>query len=330
MNHDTFMHRALQLAEGGRGKTGINPMVGAVLVRSGTIIAEGFHEEFGKAHAERQLLEKFDQKIDSSDILYVNLEPCCHENKKTPPCAQFLLERGIKNVVIGMTDPNPAVAGKGIELLRKNGVNVVTSVLLADCLRLNRGFVSLQTKHRPWLTHKKACTSDWCFANPDGSKLKITSQQQDTWSHTFLRAKHDAILVGIGTILKDNPRLDIRFKDNPPPLTRIIFDAHLQIPLSATVVGDAAAKRTIIVHGTSLTSDDAMEKKRVLAGRGVRLLEIPVKNGVFDWNMVWKTFMTPTDDFHGIASILVEGGAVTRGHFVSAGLMDEDVTLMGA
>lgn len=329
MNHDTFMHRVLQLAERGRGKTGINPMVGAVLVRGGNVVAEGFHEAFGKAHAERQLLEKFDQKIDSSDLLYVNLEPCCHTDKKTPPCAQFLIERGIKNVVIGMADPNPAVAGKGIELLRKSGVNVMTSVLPADCLRLNRGFVSVQMKHRPWLTHKKACTSEGCFAKPDGSPLKITTQQQDAWSHAFLRAKHDAILVGVGTILSDNPRLDIRLAENPPQLWRIVLDGSLRIPLSATVVGDAAAKRTIVVHGPALTTDDATEKKRVLAGRGVRLLEIPMKGGTFAWDTLWKNLMTPVDDFHGIASILVEGGAMTRGHFVSAGLVDEDVTLMG-
>ncbi len=110
------MRRCLELAEKGRGLTSTNPMVGAVLVRDGKVIAEGFHERFGKSHAERQLLEKFDQKISSKDILYVNLEPCCHTHKKTPPCAQFLIDSGIKTVVYGMKDPNPEVAGKGIAL----------------------------------------------------------------------------------------------------------------------------------------------------------------------------------------------------------------------
>ncbi len=142
--HELFLRRCLSLAEQGRGKTGANPMVGAVLVRDGKIIAEGFHEGFGKAHAERQLLEKLEQKISSKDILYVNLEPCCHEKKKTPPCAQMLVEKGIKHVVYGMKDPNPAVNGKGIQYLRSKGVEVIGPVLEDECLRLNRGFVSVQ------------------------------------------------------------------------------------------------------------------------------------------------------------------------------------------
>jgi len=212
--HAYFLRHCLTLAEHGRGKTGINPMVGAVLVREGKIIAEGWHHQFGTAHAERDLLNSFPD-VRPTDTLYVNLEPCCHTQKKTPPCAQLLIERGVKNVVYGMRDPNPAVAGKGIALLNKNSVQTFGPVLEQECKRLNRGFVSVMTKKRPWITLKRAVTADGRFANPDSSPLKITSSVQDVWAHQFLRARHDAILVGIGTVIADDPQLTMRIPPSP-------------------------------------------------------------------------------------------------------------------
>ncbi len=332
--HDVFIRRCLTLAEKGRGKTGINPIVGAVLVREREIIAEGFHEEFGKPHAERMLLQNYEQKIRSTDTLYVNLEPCCHTHKKTPPCTEMLIERGIKNVVIGMIDPNPKVAGKGIGLLRSHGVTVtVASGMTADCLRLNRGFVSLMTKGRPWITLKSARTMDGQIANADGSPRRITSKDQDAWSHRMLRAKHDAILVGIGTVLKDDPQLTIRF---PSPaclefvewgegiegrgLWRIILDPNLKTPESARVVR----------HGTIVVaSSPDLKKANELEKKGVRVLNVPMKKGVFDWDFLWKILMTPVDDFHGISSILVEGGPKTWEVFRQSHLVDEEVQLIG-
>lgn len=319
--HNLFLHRCLKLAEQARGKTGINPMVGAVLVRDGEIIAEGFHSEFGKAHAELQLLEKYAQKIRSTDTLYVNLEPCCHTKKKTPPCAQMLIKRGIKNVVIGMVDPNPEVSGKGMELLRSHGVTVtVASGMTADCLRLNRGFVSLMTKGRPWITLKSARTMEGQIANEDGSPRRITSKDQDAWSHTMLRAKHDAILVGIGTVLRDDPELTVRFMDTPPEITRIILDPNLKTPESARVV----QRGTIVV-----ASLPEQKKANELEKKGVRILDVPTKKSVFDWDMLWESLMTPERDFYGISSILVEGGQRTWDEFRAAQFIDEDVTLIG-
>jgi diaminohydroxyphosphoribosylaminopyrimidine deaminase/5-amino-6-(5-phosphoribosylamino)uracil reductase len=335
-NHHFFLRRCLELAEKGRGKTGINPMVGAVLVRDGVIIAEGFHAEFGKAHAERDLLEKYDpttfardelrgagQKIRSTDTLYVNLEPCCHANKKTPPCAQLLIERGIKNVVYGMKDPNPAVAGKGIELLNKNGVQTLGRVLEQECKRLNRGFVSLMTKQRPWITLKSARTSDGRIANQDRSPLKITSDQQDDWSHTFLRARHDAILVGVGTILSDDPKLTVRYPHPPAEEGfqpwRIIVDPHLKLPLDAKVV----RRGTIVV-----TRGDEIPKLKALQDAGVRILQVPLQGDHFEWDILFQKLITPKDDFFGITSILVEGGNSTWKIFRNAGFIDEEVTLI--
>ena len=146
MRHTRYIHRCLTLAERGRGKVGLNPLVGAVLVRNGRIIAEAFHAGFGKVHAERQLLENLDQKISTEDILYVNLEPCCHQGK-TPACIDIIRERGVKNVVFGMIDPDPLVQGKGIECLRNAGIEVIGPVERARSEWLNRGFVSLRAKY---------------------------------------------------------------------------------------------------------------------------------------------------------------------------------------
>lgn len=338
MSHASFIRHCLTLAEKGRGKTGINPMVGAVLVRQGKIIAEGLHSEYGLPHAERVLLSKFESGILPSDILYVNLEPCCHRNKKTPPCTDIIVERGVKTVVYGMKDPNPAVSGKGIEYLNKKGVQVIGPVLEQECKRLNRGFVSLMTKGRPWITMKKAQMVDGRIANGDGSFLKITSPKQDAWSHEFLRARHDAILVGVGTVIVDDPMLTVRSRTpslasaRATPLPsgegtgvrapwRIILDPYLKIPLTAKVVGT----QTIII---TVPGSDA-DKRKSLESAGVRVFHVPYLSGFFDWNVLWRCLTTPENDFYGISSILVEGGAKTWNAFHSAGLVDEEVTLIG-
>ncbi len=328
--HEQFMRCCLELAAKGRGQTGINPMVGAVLVRDGKVIAEGFHVGFGKAHAERQLVEKFEQEIRSTDTLYVNLEPCCHHNKKTSPCVDLFLQRGIKRLVFGMRDPNPEVFGKGIDLLIKKDVQVFGPVLEDECLQLNRGFVSVMTKHRPWITLKEARTIDGRIANADGSHLKITTQQQDKWSHQFLRARHDAILVGSGTIHFDNPRLNVRGIDDPPLLRRLILDSTFTMPLSATVVGDENAASTIVVRGEIEPTEDTIERQRVLEGRGVTILTVPTIAGHFDWPKLWQALIAPSAEFPGISSILVEGGPKTWEALRTAKCVDEEVTLVGA
>lgn len=366
MMYESFMFRCLELAERGRGNTGINPMVGAVLVRNGKIIAEGFHSEFGKPHAERQLLENTEptnqsarsarfgalREICSTDVLYVNMEPCCHIDKKTPPCAQFLIERGVKHLVFGMRDPNPEVSGKGIAYLRSQGVEVIGPILEDECLRFNRGFVSLQTAGRPWITLKMARTRDGRIPNQDGSPLKITSAEQDAWSHRFLRARHDAILVGVNTIIIDDPRLTVRCSSatspHPQPLPpapagaagggvqgwghRIILDPHLRIPIDAKVVTPPLADGTIILRKEieeTEESDETEETLKILEERGVRIMTVPYRKNVFDWEALWQALITPDGDFHGITSILVEGGPKTWKIFRDAGIVDEEVVLIG-
>jgi diaminohydroxyphosphoribosylaminopyrimidine deaminase/5-amino-6-(5-phosphoribosylamino)uracil reductase len=323
------MRRCLELAERGRCVVGNGAMVGAVLVRSGKVIAEGFHKGFGKPHAERQLLEKFEQKIDSTDTLYVNLEPCvAHKTKKNPPCSDIILEKGIKRVVYGMLDPDPRVAGKGIAQLRKAGIQVLGPVLPGECLRLNRGFVSARTKHRPWITLKRAQARDGSIANPDGSFLKITNKAQDTWSHTFLRAKHDAILIGVGTALADNPHLTIRHCQAGYQPWRIILDSGLRMPMTAHLVQDTFAARTIVITRPRLGRIPSSVIP-ILQARGVRVLQVKHGKDGVDLPSLWNVLLTPNGDYHGLTSILVEGGVKTWATFTKAGCVDEEVTLMG-
>lgn len=345
MDQALFIHRCLELAERGRGRTGINPMVGGVLVRKGKIIAEGFHEEFGGPHAEANLIKKLDptssargglrgagQKIEQEDGLYLNLEPCCHREKKTPPCTEIIIKSGIKHVITGMLDPNPQVAGKGIEELRNGGIDVIGPIERARCEWFNRGFVSLMKKGRPWVTMKRAQTLQGAIACDDGSRMKITNADQDSWSHQYLRAAHDAILVGVGTVVSDDPQLTCRIqnaefrKQNYQPL-RIILDSQLRIPLSAKIVNGEMGKGTMVVMKDSNESEKKMLQLRE---RGVRIIRLPLNaSGVFDLQDLFQVLTTPTKDFCGITSVLVEGGARTWEAFRRAKMVDLEVTLIG-
>lgn len=348
MPHSPFLYRCLALADQGRGYVGNGALVGAVLVRDGVIIAEGYHAAFGHVHAERDLLQRYTDEILPHDILYVNLEPCCPSpTKKTPPCTDIIFERGIRNVVYGMHDPDVRVAGKGIEILQSHGVIVMGPVESVLCERLNRGFVSVRTQGRPYITLKKAMMPDGRISNVDGSSLKITSDEQNAWSHTWLRSTHDAILVGVGTVIADDPRLDIRLASPTPspspPSTgsgqagrgerqfnpwRIVLDRTLRIQPDARVVTDDNRHRTIIVHGAIVDHDMNMTYD-YLREQGVRLIEIPIIDDAFDWNALWQALITPDHDYHGLTSILVEGGTKTWEMCKQAGMMDEEIILMG-
>lgn len=336
--NESFMHRCLSLASLGRGKVGNGALVGAVLVRGNQILADGYHAEFGEPHAERSVLEAFDQQIDADDVLYVNMEPCCaHATKKTPPCTDIILERGLRRVVYGMRDPDERVAGQGIQALREAGVEVIPSRLTALCESVNRGFISVRSKGRPWLTVKSAHARDGSIANRDGSPKRITSEIQDAWSHEYLRARHDAILVGVGTILKDDPSLTIRFIkgfsliqniDQLLQPYRIVLDPHLRIPEAARVLTDAHRDRTILIHCNHAADVDHAKADRI--GRsGIRVMSVDMREGQFDWDDLWLQLISPRGDYHGLTSVLVEGGKRTWELFKNAGMMDEEVVLIG-
>ncbi len=302
MSHEQYIRCCLELATKGRGKVKTNPMVGSVLVSPSTrpsassglaqddiIVAEAFHEAFGQLHAERALLERYNGQINSDDTLYVNLEPCCHKGK-TPPCTDIILEKGVRKVVFGMYDPNPQISGKGIEALRSAGIEVIGPVLSEVCERFNRGFVSVQNNGRPWITLKKAQTRTGQISNKDGSPLKITSQEQDEWSHAQLRAKHDAILVGVQTVINDDPQLTVRYGDTTFQPIRIILDPNKRMPKDAKV-----------------------------SGQDTKVIDYP-----FDLKELISSLAE-----EGIMSVLVEGGERTWKYFRDAGMVDEEVVLIG-
>ncbi len=325
MKNEFFMHRCLQLAEMGRQEVGNGAMVGSILVREEKIIAEGYHKKFGESHAEVELLKKYDLQIRSKDILYVSLEPCCHTGKN-PPCTEIILERGIKNVVVGMLDPDPRVSGKGIAALRAAGVHVIGPILPTECGWLNRGFVSVRTKGRPWITLKSAKATNGKIANEDGSPLKITSDDQNVWNHTNLRAKHDAILVGVQTIINDDPILDTRLALglNAYCPWRIILDPQLRIPRIAKVLNDNNAHKTIVI-----TSKENLDRASDIQSNGAMVIAVAKNADVFDWNGLWSALLSPQgNDFNGLTSILVEGGSRTWEVFKKAGMVDMEVNLV--
>ena len=273
------------------------------------------------------------KKNKSDDILYINLEPCCHHGS-TPPCTDAIVASGIKHVVIGMVDPDARVAGKGIAILRRAGIEVIGPVLRAECERLNRGYISLRTKGRPYITLKRAQTIDGRVAGDNGTRLCITSEEQNVWSHTFLRSTHDAILVGVQTVLSDDPLLTIRMpadrslgegsnkkfdQSNPQPVA-VILDPDLRIPLEARVL----RKGTVVViketKGTKGTKEALLKKK------GVTVIKVPMIDGHFDWEALWKSLST----LHSpLSTLLVEGGPKTWEAFRKAGIVDEEVILIG-
>ena len=308
MNHEHFMHHCIRLAQKGRGLVGTNPLVGSVLVRDQEIIAEGVYMGARKPHAERKLLEKLDQKISTEDVLYVNLEPCCHHGN-TPPCTDIIIERGIQTVVIGMKDPDARVAGQGTKTLQDAGIKVIGPVLPDLCRRLNRGFVSLRENKRPYITLKRAQTKEGVTANIDGTKLCITSDAQNIWSHTYLRTTHDAILVGVQTVIVDNPELTIRHTPEVDILQpiKIILDPDLRIPHDAKLIDS----NTIII-----TKEEAQPIGEAL------VVTVSIINDHFDFDALWK--IVPS-----ISSILVEGGQKTWDMFTDAGCIDEEVILIG-
>lgn len=333
--NEHFMQRCLELARRGRGLVGNGAMVSAVVVSEGKIIAEAFHEGFGKPHAEQLLVENVDQKSYSGSTLYVNLEPCVHYGK-TPPCTERIIESGIRKVVVGMRDPDPRVDGKGIEALRDGGIEVIGPVLLAQCEKLNRGFQTVRRFGRPWITLKRAQTKGGAIARDDGSPMKITSSEQDRMSHIFERAQADAILAGVETVIRDNPHLTVRYGTSTRQPWRIILDPQLRVPMEANVCIDEYKNQTIILTSLNNYSDqysqlDTGFKKKLesLQSSGIHVFQIPADDKKFVWPALWKSLTESREDFHGLTSILVEGGNRTWDIFQKAGFVDEEIILVG-
>jgi diaminohydroxyphosphoribosylaminopyrimidine deaminase/5-amino-6-(5-phosphoribosylamino)uracil reductase len=309
MDDEKWMKRALRLAEEGRGKTSPNPMVGAVVVKRGKVVGEGYHAKIGEAHAEIVALLQAGKKAMGA-VLYLNLEPCTHFGR-TPPCVPEVIKAGLKRAVIGMEDPNPLVNGKGIEALRQSGIDVKVGVLGKECRKLNEAFCKFILKKQPFVVLKVAATLDGRIAARNGDSKWISGDASRRLVHR-LRDQVDGVLVGIGTVLRDNPLLTARTEKGNEPY-RIVLDSQLKIPEDAKVFEHSPSE--VILVTTRSAPHDKIER---LEKRRVRVLIIDSKEGRVDL----KACLNKLGEI-GLMNILVEGGSKINGSFLDEGLIDK-------
>jgi len=294
-----FMHRALQLAALGLGNVSPNPMVGCVIVHENKIIGEGYHQIYGQSHAEVNAIQSVEnQKILPSATLYVNLEPCSHWGK-TPPCADLIIEKKIKKVVVSNLDPNPKVAGKGIEKLRIAGIEVELGLLENEGNRLNRRFFTFQTKQRPYIILKWAETADGFIAKENFDSKWISNQYSRLLVHKW-RSEEDAVLVGFNTAWHDNPQLNVRDVAGRNPV-RIVIDAELGLPVTHHLFD--YSQNTIIIN-----------RHKSSEGNLTNYMKSDLKTLNGGLNSLYES---------GIQSVIVEGGSKTLQRFIDENLWDE-------
>ncbi len=311
-NHEFFMERCLELAANGLGYVAPNPMVGSVVVCDDQIIGEGFHQKYGMSHAEVNAIQSVkDQSLLKNSTLYVNLEPCAHMGK-TPPCTDLIIEKGIPKVVIGISDPNSLVAGKGIEKLRKSGIKVIDQVLPTQCRELNKRFFTYHEKKRPYIILKWAQTSDGFMdvIRKPGDAVGVNWISNSTSRklvHKW-RAEEQAIFAGTNTIIYDDPELTLRlWKGNSP--VRIILDRNLRIPQSAKVFNNAAPT---LIFNNSITK---------IAGN-TEFIKLEIKSDPL--RQIFNEMYN-----RGILSVIVEGGKRLLESFLEKDTWDEARVLIG-
>ena len=312
MTDKEFMKRALELAEKGVGHTAPNPMVGAVIVKDGRIIGEGYHERCGSLHAERNALKHCTESPEGATI-YVTLEPCCHHGKQ-PPCVDALIEAGIGKVVVGSPDPNPLVAGKGIRILREHGIEVVEGVLREECDALNEVFLHYITTHRPFVAAKYAMSLDGKIAAYTGASRWISGEASRRHAH-ILRNRYAAILVGVGTVLADDPMLNCRIEGGKDPV-RVICDSGLRTPADSRVVATAGEIPTILA-----TCVEDPDRQAPYLEKGCQVLCCSEKSGHVDLEDLLEKLGRQEID-----SVLVEGGSRIHWSMMEAGLVQRVYT----
>lgn len=295
MTDEKYMSLALTLAKKGIGSVNPNPLVGAVIVKEGKIIGQGWHEIYGRWHAERNALSNCSENPDGA-AMYVTLEPCCHKGK-TPPCTDAIIQSGIKKVVIGCLDPNSLVSGKGAAILREAGIDVVTGVLQDKCIELNKVFFHYIKTKAPYVVMKYAMTMDGKIATTSGKSKWITGIKARENVHKS-RNQYSSIMVGVGTVIADNPALTCRIDGGRNPI-RIICDTNLNTPLESTIVTTAKGIKTIIA-----TACDNKEKHKPYLAHGCEIFNINLKDNHIDLNHLMLQLGSI-----GIDSILLEGGA---------------------
>ena len=309
MTDETYMRRAIVLAERGAGWTSPNPMVGAVIVKDGRIIGEGWHRRYGEAHAERNALQSCTESPVGA-VLYVTLEPCCHHGKQ-PPCTDAILEAGIRRVVVGSGDPNPLVVGKGVELLRSHGVTVDTGVLKEECDALNPVFFHFIQAKRPYVVIKYAMTMDGKIATRTGDSRWITGEAARQRVHQD-RHRYSAIMAGVGTVLADDPLLTCRMEGGKNPV-RVICDSHLRTPPDSRIVRTAREVPTILAAAAP-----PPERRKALEDAGCQVWDLPGPEGRVDLNALMDRLGAQDID-----SVLLEGGGALNWAALHSGIVQK-------
>lgn len=310
---EKFIKKTLQLAKKSIGWTSPNPLVGCVIVKDDKIISCGYHKFAGAPHAEQEAINKVrDREILKGATLYVNLEPCCHFGK-TPPCVDKIIEAGISNIVVGTKDPNPLVNGKGIDILRKKGCNVKVGVLEDECKKLNEIFMKFITTKMPFVAVKSAMSFDGKIATSSNQSRWITDEVSRKYSH-MIRLKYDAILVGINTVIYDNPQLTVRKKEKIIKVPyRIVLDSTLKISMNSNLI-KYFPEKTIIV--TLFRKDK--EKINFLKKKNVEIIFAKEKNKRIHLIDLMRKLAQKN-----ITSVLVEGGGEVNSSFFENNIVDK-------
>ena len=311
MTDQNYMLQAIQLAKQGEGWTNPNPMVGAVIVKNGRIIGKGYHKKCGELHAERNAIASLTESAEGATI-YVTLEPCCHYGK-TPPCTEAIIEQKIKRVVIGSRDPNPKVSGKGIKMLQEAGIEVIEDFMREECDRLNPVFFHYITTKTPYVVMKYAMTLDGKIATKTGASKWITGEAARA-EVQHMRHRYMGIMAGIGTVLADDPMLNVRVEGWKSPI-RILCDSGLRIPLDGQIVKSVGKYRTIVAYADS---ENTEAKRKRLHEMGVETICCPDENNQVDLKKLMKYLGE-----EGIDSILLEGGGTLNDSALRAGIVQE-------
>lgn len=308
-----YMLYAIELAKRGTGFVNPNPLVGAVIVKDDKIIGEGWHKKYGGPHAEvnafADALNRNPNEISGADM-YVTLEPCSHYGK-TPPCANKIVEMGIKRVFVGMEDPNPLVAGKGIKILKDAGIEVICDVHKDECTAINSVFLKYITTQRPFVVMKTAMSLDGKIATYSG-KSKWISSDKSREAVGYMRHSLNGIMVGINTVLADNPRLTCRIENGRNPI-KIIVDSGLRIPEDAVLLEDLPETRCIVAVSDNY---DKAKAKRLIS-RGVEIVEAPGEDGRIDLSLLMDMLGKLRID-----GILLEGGGTLNFSALKSGIVD--------
>jgi diaminohydroxyphosphoribosylaminopyrimidine deaminase / 5-amino-6-(5-phosphoribosylamino)uracil reductase len=313
VSDESYIKLAIEIAKKGTGSVSPNPMVGCVIVKNDRIISAGYHEKYGGNHAEINAIEKSKESLEGA-TLYTNLEPCSHQGK-TPPCVDKIIEKKIKKVVVGTNDMNPLVSGSGIKKLKSAGIDVKVGVMENECIELNRFFFKYITEKIPYVTLKAAQTLDGKIAAKSGDSKWISSIESRKYVHR-LRASYDAVMIGYGTALKDNPKLTVRFAEGRNP-QRIVLDTNMDLNNKFKLVLNNKDKKLIIV--TSKQNINKKGKIKKLLSHNVEIIYVKEdNNGKLNLKSVLKELAKVN-----ISSVLVEGGREVFSSFIKKNLFDD-------